>query len=127
VKVLLVEDEAHVAASLKIGLRAEGFVVVHAETGTEGLWQASENYFDVIILDIMLPGPSGYEILRQIRRERHGLPGYSVLVNAHPAVVDVMQGEERAAVAEAEKRYMRRIEFNPRTEYHIEQFDLHGK
>ncbi|HWP05585.1 MAG TPA: Rne/Rng family ribonuclease [Polyangiaceae bacterium] len=68
-----------------------------------------------------------YEILRQIRRERHGLPGYSVLVNAHPAVVDVMQGEERAAVQEAEKRYMRRIEFNPRTEYHIEQFDLHGK
>jgi ribonuclease G len=68
-----------------------------------------------------------YEILRQIRRERHGLPGYSVLVNAHPAVVDVMQGEERAAVQEAERRYMRRIEFNPRTEYHIEQFDLHGK
>jgi ribonuclease G len=68
-----------------------------------------------------------YEILRQIRRERHSLPGYSVLVNAHPAVVDVMQGEERAAVQEAERRYMRRIEFNPRTEYHIEQFDLHGK
>jgi len=68
-----------------------------------------------------------YEILRQIRRERHGLPGYSVLVNAHPAVVDQMQGEERAAVQEAERRYMRRIEFNPRTEYHIEQFDLHGK
>jgi hypothetical protein len=42
-------------------------------------------------------------------------------------VVDVMQGEERAAVQEAERRYMRRIEFNPRTEYHIEQFDLHGK
>jgi ribonuclease G len=68
-----------------------------------------------------------YEILRQIRRERHSLAGYSVLVNAHPAVVDVMQGEERAAVQEAERRYMRRIEFNPRTEYHIEQFDLHGK
>jgi len=68
-----------------------------------------------------------YEILRQIRRERHNLQGYSVLVNAHPAVVDLMQGEERAAVQEAEKRYMRRIEFNPRTEYHIEQFDLHGK
>jgi ribonuclease G len=68
-----------------------------------------------------------YEILRQIRRERHNLPGYSVLVNAHPAVVDLMQGEERAAVQEAEKRYMRRIDFNPRTEYHIEQFDLVGK
>ncbi len=68
-----------------------------------------------------------YEILRQIRRERQNLPGYSVMVNAHPAVVDLMTGDERAAVAEAERRYMRRIEFTPRREYHIEQFDLQGK
>jgi ribonuclease G len=68
-----------------------------------------------------------YEILRQLRRERHSLPGYSVIVNAHPAVIDLMQGEEKPAVVEAEKRYMRRIEFNPRREYHIEQFDLQGK
>ncbi|MEI9941594.1 MAG: Rne/Rng family ribonuclease [Pseudomonadota bacterium] len=68
-----------------------------------------------------------YEILRQIRREKSTLSGYSVVVNAHPAVVDLMQGEEKAAVVEAEKRYMRRIEFNPRREYHIEQFDLQGK
>ena len=73
-KVLLVEDEAHVAASLKVGLRAEGFVVVHAETGTEGLWQATENRFDVIILDIMLPGPSGYEILRRLRERQVWTP-----------------------------------------------------
>ncbi len=68
-----------------------------------------------------------YEILRQIRRERHTLAGYSVVVNAHPAVVDLMMGEERPAVTEAERRYMRRIEFNPRREYHIEQFDLQGR
>ncbi|HET9932018.1 MAG TPA: Rne/Rng family ribonuclease [Polyangiaceae bacterium] len=68
-----------------------------------------------------------YEILRQIRRERHNLAGYSVVVNAHPAVVDLMTGDEREAVTEAERRYMRRIEFNPRREYHIEQFDLQGK
>jgi ribonuclease G len=68
-----------------------------------------------------------YEILRQLRRERHTLPGYSVIVNAHPAVIDLMQGDEKPAVIEAEKRYMRRIEFNPRREYHIEQFDLQGK
>jgi two-component system, OmpR family, response regulator len=74
VKVLLVEDEAHVAASLKVGLRAEGFVVVHAETGTEGLWQATENAFDVIVLDIMLPGPNGYEILRRMRERQVWTP-----------------------------------------------------
>ena len=68
-----------------------------------------------------------YEILRQIRRERHVLPGYSVVVNAHPAVVDLMTGEEKDAVTDAERRYMRRIEFSPRREYHIEQFDLQGK
>jgi ribonuclease G len=68
-----------------------------------------------------------YEILRQIRRDRAFLPGYSVLVNAHPAVIDLMKGEEREAVQEAERRFMRRIELVPRKEYHLEQFDLAGK
>jgi ribonuclease G len=68
-----------------------------------------------------------YEILRQIRRERHNLKGYCVVVNAHPAVVDLLQLEEKAAVQEAERRYMRRIEFVARREYHLEQFDLQGR
>jgi ribonuclease G len=68
-----------------------------------------------------------YEILRQIRRERQNLPGYVVVVNAHPAVVDLLAGEEKAAVTDAERRYMRRIELVARREYHIEQFDLQGK
>jgi ribonuclease G len=68
-----------------------------------------------------------YEILRQIRRDRGSLPGYSVVVNAHPAVVDFMQTDERAAVEEAGRRFQRRILLNPRSEYHIEQFDLQGK
>jgi ribonuclease G len=68
-----------------------------------------------------------YEILRQIRRDRGSLPGYSVVVNAHPAVIDLMKGEEREAVTEAERRFMRRIELVARREYHLEQFDLQGK
>ena len=68
-----------------------------------------------------------YEILRQIRRERGSLPGYSVVVNAHPAVIDLMKSEEREAVQEAERRFMRRIELVARKEYHLEQFDLVGK
>jgi ribonuclease G len=68
-----------------------------------------------------------YEILRQVRRERHLLKGYSIVVNAHPAVVDLLQTEEKAAVAEAERRYMRRLELVPRREYHLEQFDLQGR
>ncbi len=44
-KILLVEDEPHVASSLKLGLGAEGFIVVHVATGTEGLWEATEKPF----------------------------------------------------------------------------------
>ena len=68
-----------------------------------------------------------YEILRQIKRERTTLRGYSVTVNAHPAIVDLMKNEERTAVQEAERRYQRRIDLVPRKEYHLEQFDLVGK
>ncbi len=68
-----------------------------------------------------------YEILRQIRRERQTLKGYSIVVNAHPAVIDLLQTDEKPAVVEAERRYMRRIELVPRREYHLEQFDLQGR
>lgn len=66
-RVLLVEDEARLSATLSMGLRAEGFVVVAVGTGTEGLHEATENIFDVVVLDIMLPGHSGYEVLRRMR------------------------------------------------------------
>ncbi len=68
-----------------------------------------------------------YEILREIRRKRSTLPGYSVIVNAHPAVADVLNGSEKEAVQEAENRFMRKIYVVPRKEYHLEQFDLQGK
>lgn len=66
-KVLVVEDEPRLAKTLEVGLRAEGFIVVTAATGTDGLWQAREHQFDVVVLDIMLPGLSGYEVLRRMR------------------------------------------------------------
>jgi two-component system OmpR family response regulator len=50
-----------------MGLRAEGFTVVAVATGVDGLRQACENDFDVVILDIMLPGLNGYEVLRRMR------------------------------------------------------------
>ncbi|OBI02636.1 DNA-binding response regulator [Mycobacterium sp. E2462] len=66
-RVLLVEDETRLATTLARGLKAEGLVVVTVGTGPEGLREAVENRFDVVILDIMLPGASGYEVLRQLR------------------------------------------------------------
>ena len=68
-----------------------------------------------------------YEILREIRRKRADLPGYVVIVNVHPAVADLLTGPEKAAVAEAENKYMRKITVVPRKDYHLEQFDLNGK
>jgi two-component system OmpR family response regulator len=66
-KVLLVEDEPLLASTLTIGLRAEGFTVIAVATGVDGLSQATENDFDVVVLDIMLPGLNGYEVLRHMR------------------------------------------------------------
>src|SRR5689334_22679343 len=66
-RVLIVEDEERLASTLSIGLRAEGFLVVHVANGGDGLWQAAENDFDVIVLDIMLPGLNGYEVLLKLR------------------------------------------------------------
>jgi two-component system OmpR family response regulator len=74
VKVLLVEDEPRLASTVTMGLHAEGFVVVTARTGVDGLWQATENQFDVIVLDIMLPGMNGYEVLRHIRAKEIWTP-----------------------------------------------------
>jgi ribonuclease G len=68
-----------------------------------------------------------YEILREIRRKRGTLPGYTVVVNAHPAVADVLNGTEKSALQDAESRFMRKIVVTPRKEYHLEQFDLQGK
>jgi ribonuclease G len=68
-----------------------------------------------------------YEILREIRRKRSTLPGYTVVVNAHPAVADVLNSTEKAALQDAENRFMRKITVTPRKEYHLEQFDLVGK
>jgi ribonuclease G len=69
----------------------------------------------------------GYEILRQVRRDKALLPGYSILVHAHPAVVDFFKFEAKDAVKEAERRYSRRLEFQAHPEFHIEQFDIQGK
>jgi ribonuclease G len=68
-----------------------------------------------------------HEILRQIRRDRMSLSGYSVRVHAHPAVVDFLKLDAQQALQEAERRYLRRIELVPRSEYHLEQYDLQGR
>jgi DNA-binding response OmpR family regulator len=67
VKVLLVEDDKKIATAVKRGLETEGFVVDVAINGPDGLWLATESSYDVIVLDIMLPGRNGYLVCADLR------------------------------------------------------------
>ena len=66
-RVLVVEDETRVAAAVRRGLVAEGYAVDVAIDGDEGLWYASENQYDVMVFDVMLPGRSGYDLCKALR------------------------------------------------------------
>ncbi|WP_200215232.1 response regulator transcription factor [Micromonospora coerulea] len=73
-RVLVVEDEARLAAAVQRGLQAEGFAVDVAATGPAGLEAARHGGYDAMILDVMLPGLSGYEVVRRLRAEERWLP-----------------------------------------------------
>ena len=73
-RVLVVEDETRLAEGLRRGFEAEGFSVDVAATGTDGLWLARENEYSVIVLDIMLPGLSGYRVCETLRAEKNWTP-----------------------------------------------------
>jgi DNA-binding response OmpR family regulator len=66
-RVLVVEDEQRLAAALQRGLQAEGMTVDVAHDGPQGLWLAGEHDYDVIVLDIMLPGVNGYRVCARLR------------------------------------------------------------
>ncbi len=68
-KILVVEDESHIAFAIKFNLEAEGFQVYIAEDGPSALKmiEDSDNQFELMILDLMLPGMSGYSVCRQLQ------------------------------------------------------------
>jgi two-component system OmpR family response regulator len=73
-RVLVVEDEPRLAEMLRRGLELEGYDTRVAATGPDGLQHAAGGEFDAVVLDIMLPGLSGYEVLRQLRAHQVGVP-----------------------------------------------------
>src|SRR5580692_9167014 len=73
-RLLLVEDEPDVAETLSWGLAAEGYVVDTADNGVDGLWKATENDYDAIVLDVMLPGLDGYQVCRRLRERGQWTP-----------------------------------------------------
>jgi len=74
VRLLLVEDEERLAQSLARGLRADGFVVDIAEDGPSGLEVAVRSDFDLIVLDLMLPGMNGFSVCRELRAAKVWTP-----------------------------------------------------
>jgi two-component system OmpR family response regulator len=73
-RVLVVEDEPRLASSLRDGLEAEGFAVDVSGDGIEALWYARENAYDVLLLDIQLPGLNGYKVCEQLRADGNWTP-----------------------------------------------------
>ncbi len=66
-KLLFVEDDKKIATAVKRGLDAEGFTVEVSFNGDDGFWRASEGSYDLIVLDIMLPGRNGYRVCADLR------------------------------------------------------------
>jgi two-component system OmpR family response regulator len=73
-KVLLVEDDRKIATIVKRGLDYEGFSVEVSFDGSDGLWRATEYHYDALILDLMLPGCSGFEISKKLRDQGDWTP-----------------------------------------------------
>jgi DNA-binding response OmpR family regulator len=73
-RVLVVEDERRLAAAVRRGLQAEGFAVDLAHDGPDGLHLAREGGYDAVVLDLMLPGLSGYRICQRLRAEENWVP-----------------------------------------------------
>jgi len=93
-KILLVEDEASIARFVELELGHEGYEVVKAEDGREGLRLAGEGGFDLVLLDVMLPGINGLEVLRRLRKDSD-VP--VILLTARDAVMDKVSGLDMGA------------------------------
>ncbi|GAA1521450.1 response regulator transcription factor [Sphaerisporangium rubeum] len=94
-RVLVVEDERRMAAALRRGLQAEGFAVDLAHDGEDGLHLAREGDYDVVVLDIMLPGLSGYKVCERLRAEENWVP--ILMLSAKDGEYDLADGLDLGA------------------------------
>jgi two-component system, OmpR family, copper resistance phosphate regulon response regulator CusR len=94
-RVLVVEDEPKVALALKEGLEREAYEVVMARSGEEGYYLLNAGSFDLVILDLMLPGHDGLEILATLRTRDRGSP--VLVLTARDTVEDRVRGLDAGA------------------------------
>ncbi len=89
-RILVVEDEKKVAEFIRRGLREEGYAVDMADNGDEGLYMATGSDYDLILLDIMLPGKDGFQVCESIRS--HGLDTPVLILTARDGLRDKVKG-----------------------------------
>lgn len=90
VRVLVVDDQVRMASLLKRGLEEEGYAVDVVGDGTDAVWMATENAYDAIVLDVMLPGIDGFEACRRIRKAERWAP--VLILSARRDVDDRVRG-----------------------------------
>jgi two-component system, OmpR family, response regulator len=94
-RALVVEDGSKMAALLRRGLQEEGFAVDLAANGEEGSWFGTENHYDVILLDVMLPDIDGFEVCRRLRAADRWAP--ILMLTARDGVEDRVAGLDAGA------------------------------
>jgi DNA-binding response OmpR family regulator len=94
-RILVIEDEPRIQAFLVRGLEAEGYTAVAADTGPEGLSLAVGAAWDLVVLDLLLPGLSGLQVLRELHRERPQVP--VVILSARSDLQTKLRGFELGA------------------------------
>jgi two-component system OmpR family response regulator len=95
VRVLVVEDEVKMADLVRRTLEREGYSVDTAANGVDGLWMATENEYDAIVLDVMMPEPDGFEVCRTLRERERWAP--VLLLTARDSVDDRVAGLDAGA------------------------------
>jgi DNA-binding response OmpR family regulator len=95
VRLLVIEDYMPLRESLARGLRDAGYAVDTTGSGTDGLWYAQNHPYDVVILDVMLPGIDGFQILRTLRGD--GNAAHVLVLTARDAIADRVTGLDLGA------------------------------
>ena len=95
VNILVVEDEQKMSRALREGLEGDGYTVRVAHTGEEGFYMIQAASFDLVILDVMLPGHDGFEILTTLRRQGNKTP--VLLLTSKDAIADRVRGLDAGA------------------------------
>lgn len=94
--ILIIEDEEKLARFVELELLHEGYQVSKSGNGREGLHMAEKGRFDLILLDILLPGLNGLEVLRRLQQGHHTTP--VILLTARDAVMDKVAGLDAGAI-----------------------------